>query len=246
MSSARPPPKLRDLAANPESRRRFNVELFNSLAPTYDRQNRLISFGGDPRWKDRLVSMLPAGPNLDAVDLACGTGDLTLRLAARYPGGTITGVDLTPAMLDLARRRDPTGRIRWVCADMCRTGLPDRCADVVTGAWALRLGDSVAAGLAETARLLRPAGMAAFIDFAQPDSAAARAILQVLLRIWGGVASFLICGHARAHPWIAETLRHVPPRSRMVRLFEETGFREVRRSSVFFGVVDLWIARRQP
>ncbi len=246
LSLARPPPKLRELAAHPESRRRFNIELFNSLAPAYDRQNRLISFGGDARWKDRLVSMLPAAPNLDAVDLACGTGDVTLRLAARYPDGAITGVDLSAAMLDLARRRDPTGRIRWRCADMCRTGLPDRCADVVTGAWALRLGDSVAAGLAEAARLLRAGGVAAFLDFAQPDSAVARAILQVLLRIWGGAASLLVCGHVRAHPWIAETLRHVPPRSRMARLLENAGFHDLRRCSAFFGVVDLWRVRRRP
>ncbi len=235
---------LRQLAADPVARRQFNLELFAALAPVYDRQNHWISLGGDPRWKDRLVAMLPCASSLDAVDLACGTGDLALRLAARYPNGSITGVDLSPAMLDIARRRDPSGRIRWICADMCRTGLPDRCADVVTAGWALRLGDSVKAGLEETARLLRPGGVAAFLDFAQPDHPVTRALLHGLLRVWSGAASWLICGHFRAHPWIVETLRHVPPRSTMARLLAANGFDDIRRRSAMLGAVDFWIARR--
>ncbi|MCX7817997.1 MAG: class I SAM-dependent methyltransferase [Kiritimatiellae bacterium] len=237
---------LRVIAADPAARRRFNRLLFDMLAPRYDRQNRWISFGRDPHWKHRLIASLPTAPNLDAVDLACGTGDLTRRLASRYPSGTVTGVDLSPAMLDLARRSDRSGRIRWICADMSRTGLPDRCADVVTGAWALRLAESVEAGLRESARLLRPGGTAAFLDFARPDSALGNALLFTLLGVWSLLASILICGHTRAHTWIPVTLRDVPPRRELHRCFQRCGFAEIRRVSAFFGAVDLWTARRCP
>lgn len=238
------PPKLRELASNGDTRSQFNLELFTALAPVYDWQNQLFSFGRERHWKDDLIRLLPDRPSLDAVDLACGTGDLTRRLASRYPNGSIIGVDLCPAMLEQARQRDPENRIRWVCADMTQTGLPDRCADVITGAWALRLSDSIERALQEVVRLLRPGGVAAFLDFAQPDSKPARTLLAVLLRIWCSAVSLLICGHLRAHLWVVETLRHVPPRSSMLYLFEQTGFRDIQRRSAFFGAVDLWTARR--
>ena len=82
----------------------LNQALFTEVAPRYDFITRALSLGRDASWKRRLVAGLPDRRFAFCVDLACGTGDLTRLLAARFPDGRVCGMDLTPAMLDLARR----------------------------------------------------------------------------------------------------------------------------------------------
>ncbi len=236
---------MHELAADPVGRRAANRQIFDALAPDYDRINRLLSFGRDGAWKDAMVRTLPAADRPLCVDLACGTGDVALRLARRFPAGRVVGVDLSGPMLGIARRRDTTGRIEWRRADLAATGLPDAFADIVTGAYALRLADRLEAGLAEAARLLRPGGAAAFLDFASPDAFLARRTLIGLLEMWTAAASRLFGGPPGAHRWIPATLRHVPPRSVFARMLFEVGFEDVRRRGFFFGAMDLWTARRR-
>ena len=96
---------MRASAADAGRRRAFNRALFTRLAPDYDRLNPWISFGRDASWKRAMIGRLPDPAAPVCVDLACGTGDLTMLLAARYPAGRVVGVDLTEAMLEQARRR---------------------------------------------------------------------------------------------------------------------------------------------
>ncbi len=235
---------MRSSAADAGRRRAFNRALFTRLAPDYDRLNPWISFGRDAGWKRAMIGRLPDLAAPVCVDLACGTGDLTMLLAARYPAGGVTGVDLTEAMLEQARRRPGADRIEFRCADLASTGLPEASADIVTGAYALRLGPGVGAGLAEVARILRPGGTASFLDFGRPDSAAAYAFLLMLLRIWGALTGLFFHRSLRVYTYIAETLQHYPARRGMREGFLAAGFRDPVRRSYFFGVVDIWTATR--
>lgn len=235
---------MRASAADAGRRRAFNRALFTRLAPDYDRLNPWISFGRDATWKRAMIRRLPDLASPVCVDLACGTGDLALLLAERYPAGRVVGIDLTEAMLDEARRRPGADRIEFRCADLASTGLPDASANIVTGAYALRLGPGVAAGLAEVARILRPGGTASFLDFGRPDSPAATAFLLALLRIWGVVTGLFFHRSLRVYTYIAETLRHYPSRRGMRERFMAAGFRDPVRRSCFFGVVDIWTAVR--
>ena len=235
---------MRASAADGGRRQAFNRALFTRLAPDYDRLNPWISFGRDATWKRAMIRRLPDRPAPVCVDLACGTGDLALLLAARYPAGRIIGIDLTEAMLAEARRRGGADRVEFRCADLASTGLPAASADIVTGAYALRLGPGVGAGLAEAARILRPGGIASFLDFGWPDSPAAQSLLLALLRAWGAVTGWWFHRSLRVYTYIAETLQHVPTRRGMREHFLAAGFRDPVRPSRFIGVVDLWTATR--
>ena len=97
--------------ADPGRKRELNVDLFRVVAPRYDAVTRVLSFGRDRRWKARMVESLPPVKAPRCLDLACGTGDLSFLLAARYPDGQIVGLDLTEAIKteryeDAARARD--------------------------------------------------------------------------------------------------------------------------------------------
>lgn len=151
-------------------------DLFERIAPDYDRLNDLLSLGLHRLWKRQAVAWLQPQPGQRLLDLCCGTGDLALLLAARVrPGGLVLGLDAAAAPLRLARRRaaaQPWLPLEFRQADALATGLADAWADGAVMAYGLRNLADPAAGLAELRRLLRTGGRAAVLDFnrpAQPD-----------------------------------------------------------------------------
>jgi demethylmenaquinone methyltransferase/2-methoxy-6-polyprenyl-1,4-benzoquinol methylase len=148
-------------------------ELFESIAPAYDRLNDLLSLGLHRLWKRQAVAWLRPRPGQRLLDLCCGTGDLALVMAqAVRPGGLVVGLDAAAAPLERARhrgRRQPWLPLEWRLGDALATGLPDGWADGAVMAYGLRnLGDP-GAGLRELRRVLRPGGRAAVLDFNRPD-----------------------------------------------------------------------------
>src|SRR5262245_26266311 len=103
-------PELARAFDAPDVKRRYNRRMFGTIAPRYDLITRLLSFGGDQRWKTRAIEMAQIQPGQRVLDLACGTGDLAMLAAAK--GATVVGLDLTMPMIDLARKRTATGSTR--------------------------------------------------------------------------------------------------------------------------------------
>jgi demethylmenaquinone methyltransferase/2-methoxy-6-polyprenyl-1,4-benzoquinol methylase len=120
--------KLDQALARPDTKREYNQRLFATIAARYDLITRLLSFGRDQSWKQRVVELAGVGPNDHVLDLACGTGDLAARSAAL--GARVVGLDLTPRMLTLAQQRRPNSQL--VAADMCRLPIADGQFSVVT------------------------------------------------------------------------------------------------------------------
>ncbi len=222
--------------SDPEGKRALNEELFTTIAARYDRINRIMSFGRDSVWKDRLVAGLP---NIEAprcLDLACGTGDITFRLARRYPEGSIVGLDLTEAMTDLARQRNSADNIEFVTADMCETDFADEEFDIVTGGYAIRNAPDLDKALAEIHRVMKPGATAVFLDFSKPASPAVQTIEFVMLKLWAGFWGWAFYRKAGLYTYIAESLRQFPDTVRLRHILGEHGFTDIR-SRKHFGIL---------
>ena len=241
MSNAQP---IRTAIGTPDGKRRHNADLFTRVADEYDLATRVMSLGRDQAWKRRLVGMLPASGAARCVDLACGTGDLTGALARRYPSGEVVGLDLTPAMIGVARRRCPGERVRFVAADMCRTGLPDAWADVVTGGYALRNAPVLDEALAEVRRVLRPGGTAAFLDFCKSPARWRQALQLPLLKAWGGFWGLVLHGGPE-HTYIAESLRQFPDRTALRARLESHGLSLTASRNCLGGLLEILVVVRR-
>lgn len=228
----------------PGAKRTFNRALFTVVAPRYDFVTRALSFGRDAAWKRRLVAGLPDLAAPRCLDLACGTGDLTRAVAARYPRGAITGLDLTPAMLDLAQRADNDGRVRYVEGSMEHLPFDDASLDIVTGGYALRNAPDLTRAIDEVHRVLAPGGAAAFLDFSRPESAVGSAITVGLLKAWGALWGVLLHRDADVYGYIAESLRLYPHRAGLRAMLLARGFR-IRGSRRHMGGIleSLWIEK---
>jgi demethylmenaquinone methyltransferase/2-methoxy-6-polyprenyl-1,4-benzoquinol methylase len=235
---------IRTAIQTPDAKRCYNERLFTRVATEYDRATRAMSLGRDRHWKRRLVRLLPALPAPNCVDLACGTGDVTGELGSRFPEGQVVGIDLTPAMIEVARDRSQWGNVSYQVADMCQTPLPDGWADLVTGSYALRNAPVLDEALREVRRILRPGGHAAFLDFVKSPVAWRRALQLPLLKCWGGFWGILIHGGPE-HAYIAESLRQFPDRQVLRTRLIRHGLEPVTSERCFGGMLEILVLVRR-
>jgi demethylmenaquinone methyltransferase/2-methoxy-6-polyprenyl-1,4-benzoquinol methylase len=146
--------------------RKRALELFAPLGPTYDRYARLLSLGQDPRWRRFLVSRIEAGPGDEVLDVATGTGAVAGELL-RQKSCAVVGVDQSPEMLAVAREHLPE-TVRLVEASAEDLPFDDASFSALTVTYLLRYVDDPGATLAELARVVRPGGSVASLEFAVP------------------------------------------------------------------------------
>jgi demethylmenaquinone methyltransferase/2-methoxy-6-polyprenyl-1,4-benzoquinol methylase len=148
--------------------------LFAGIAGDYDRWAQVLSFGQDARWHRRMIDGLGVGPGDVVVDVATGTGAVAIDIARRY-GCRVVGVDQSPEMLATGRRRVSAagvdGLVDLVEGRAEELPLADGSAAALTHTYLLRYVDDPAATLRELARVLRPGGRMASLEFGVPAGA---------------------------------------------------------------------------
>jgi demethylmenaquinone methyltransferase/2-methoxy-6-polyprenyl-1,4-benzoquinol methylase len=156
-------------------RKRHALGLFAGLPRRYDALGAVLSFGQDPRWRRAMVARIAAEPGDRVLDVATGTG-LVARELVRCYGCNVVGLDQSAQMLAGARRRaesDPAlaGRLELVQGEAERLPFDDASFDHLTFTYLLRYVDDPAATLRELARVVRPGGRIASLEFNRPAGA---------------------------------------------------------------------------
>jgi demethylmenaquinone methyltransferase/2-methoxy-6-polyprenyl-1,4-benzoquinol methylase len=226
-------------------------ELFASLGPTYDRWSRLLSLGQDPRWRRFLVSRIDAGPRDEVLDVATGTAAVAIELA-RSTGCHVVGLDQSPEMLAAGRERvDAAGlgdRIRLVEASADQLPFAAGSFDGLTFTYLLRYVDDPAATLRELARVVRPGGTMAALEFGLPRGIW-RPLWELYVRVALPVAGRLISpGWHEVGAFLGPSIREFHarlPLRRQLELWRSAGLEDVqaRRLSLGGGYV-VWGNRR--
>jgi demethylmenaquinone methyltransferase / 2-methoxy-6-polyprenyl-1,4-benzoquinol methylase len=222
-------------------RRQHAQGLFAPLGPTYDRYAALLSFGQDPRWRRFLVARTQAGPGDTVLDVATGTGAVAAALIRRT-GCSVVGLDQSAGMLAEARRRLPAD-VELVEGDADHLPFPDGSFAALTFTYLMRYVDDPGATLGELARVVRPGGTIAGLEFGVPPNPVARALWRFYVGVglplagrlispgWGAVGDFL--GPSIEQFW--ERL----PLDQLLDLWRSAGIDDVRyrRLSLGGGIV---------
>jgi demethylmenaquinone methyltransferase/2-methoxy-6-polyprenyl-1,4-benzoquinol methylase len=239
--------------ADPSPLKREALALFDGLPRHYDAIAALFSFGQDPRWRSAMVAALAAGPDERVLDVACGTG-MVAEALVRRGAGSVVALDQSEAMLSGLRRRrerEPllAERITVVSGEAESLPFADGEFDALTFTYLLRYVDDPAATMRELARVVRPGGRIASLEFGVPPWLPARLAWHLYCRVglpllgrlvsrdWYRVGRFLgpsIAGFYARHPL-----------EQVIELWRAAGIEQVhaRRMSLGGGVV-MWGVRR--
>jgi demethylmenaquinone methyltransferase/2-methoxy-6-polyprenyl-1,4-benzoquinol methylase len=216
--------------------------MFATIAERYDFITVALSYGRDRRWKQRVAELASVRAGETAVDLACGTGDIGLLMVDR--GARVLGLDLTHAMLVLARRKDTADRLRLIQADMTHLPLADAAADVVTAGYGLRNVPTLDAALQEICRVLRPGGRFVALDFNRPANRIVRALYLGYLTVVGSAFGWILHGDADTYRYIAASIRHYPGAEAVVGRLRASGFAEAQWEPVLGGLMAIHRGRK--
>ena len=235
---------LRQTISTPAGKAPYVRRLFTTIAPRYDLITRLLSYGQDRRWKRRLIGMAAPLEGRHLLDAACGTGDLAW--AAADTGAHVTGLDLTHAMIVLARRRVSArgAAPRFLVGDMLALPFPDASFDVVTTGYGLRNVPDLDRVLAEAHRVLRPGGRLLSLDFNRPASRVVRGAYHVYLTAVGSVVGALLHGDPDTYRYIPESIRTYPGAPAVVERMRAAGFASAHWHPVLGGLMAIHDARR--
>lgn len=237
--------KIKDYIHTPLRKREYNEQHFSEAASRYDFATRAMSLGRDAAWKRQLVDALPQLKAPVCVDLACGTGDITLLLSWKYPAGRIIGIDLTEPMLELARKRCNSAHIEFVRKDMAATDLPKESADIVTGSYAIRNAAELSQAFKEIHRILKPGGFVALLDFSKPPVLWFQRLQYLILKYWCGLWGLLLHGNPEVHSYISASLRTFPDRVQLRTLISDNGFSINHSRQFYFGTLELLVMQKQ-
>lgn len=223
-------------------RRRHAQQLFAPLGPTYDRYAHLLSLGQDPRWRAFLVSRLDVDAGDRVLDVATGTGAVAIQLL-RTHGCGVVGVDQSAEMLAAARvriaRADLSGRIELVEGHADELPFEDGTFDGLTFTYLLRYVDDPARTLRELARVVRPSGTIAGLEFGIPRRALWRALWELYVRIGLPVAGRAISpGWREVGGFLGDSIKGFYARypvERLLGFWREAGIEDVRMSRLSLG-----------
>ena len=215
--------------------------MFAEIAPRYDLLNHALSLNIDKRWR-RLVIKEVADrlrrPGAVALDLCCGTAELSLELGALAP---TFGVDFCHPMLELGIKkvRQAELPIELIEGDALRVPFADSIFDVVTVAFGLRNVDGTKAGLREIYRLLKPGGRCVVLEFSRPQLPIFRSLFhfyfrRILPRIGNAVS-----GSSFAYQYLPDSVQSFPDQKELAALMQAVGFSGVRYYNLFGGVASL-------
>jgi demethylmenaquinone methyltransferase/2-methoxy-6-polyprenyl-1,4-benzoquinol methylase len=219
--------------------------MFDRVAARYDLLNSLMSAGLHHRWRERAADQAALGPGDSALDVCCGTGDLTLELASRLaPGGSVVGCDFSEPMLDLAREkaeaRNAVG-VRFEWADALSLPYDAGRFDAVTVGFGVRNFADRDRGLREMARVLRPGGRLVVLEFTRPS----RPPFSTFYSLWfDRIAPILgrISDDPEAYAYLAESVRSFPgPRGLAEKMDRAAGLEAIRYTILAGGIVTIHI-----
>lgn len=221
-------------------------EMFDGIAPSYDRLNHMMSLNVDRIWRRRALKEIVDGTAQQILDVACGTGDSTIMIAkAAADGSKVIGGDISEGMMalvmDKARKAGVEDRVSLLVADGENLPFEAETFHRVTCAFGIRNFEHKEKGLLEFHRVLKPGGKAVILELSVPQNRVLRWFYDLyfmhLLPWLGG----LVSGDKAAYKYLPASVHAFPAPAVFCGMMEEAGFRNVRHKAFSFGLCRMYV-----
>lgn len=224
-------------------------QMFDGIAPSYDRLNHIMSLGVDRCWRRKAVREIVDGSAQQILDIACGTGDLTIDIArAAGAGSLVTGSDISEGMMSFvmskAAHEGVSERIRLKVADGTQLPFPEGSFHRVTCAFGIRNFEDKEAGLREFHRVLKPGGKLVILELSVPSSRVLRWLYDLyfmhIMPLIGGIIS----GDKAAYKYLPASVHAFPAPETFTAMIQKAGFSGAHFRTLSLGLCRMYVAEK--
>ena len=223
-------------------------EMFNDIAPTYDKLNHILSLDIDRLWRRNVVRILRRKGVKQVLDMATGTGDLAIAIARNIEGSQIFAADFSREMLAVAHKKvEALGLSEQISLHECdaeNISLPDDAVDVATVAFGVRNFERQQKALTEIKRTIKPGGHLVVLEFSNPKCAFVRFIYRLYSHYILPAIGKVISKHNSAYKYLPESIDQFPAPETFIEMLREVGFDDIERHSQSFGIAQIYVAHK--
>ena len=221
--------------------------MFNRIAPTYDKLNRIISLGLDNSWRQRAIELLAPFQPKELLDIATGTGDLAIDLVRTIPSiKSIIGADISAEMMrygqEKVRNLGMEEIISFQQEDCTNLSFPDKSFDAVTIAFGIRNFEDIPQSAKELYRVLRPGKPVVILELTEPKNKILKLGYDFYTSKFIPWVGRKISDDDNAYDYLPKSIAAAPQREAMLQIFKEVGFTETYYKSLFPGTCTIYVA----
>lgn len=224
-------------------------EMFNDIAPTYDRLNHILSLDIDRLWRKNVVRILRRKGAKQVLDMATGTGDLAIAIARNIEGSTIFAADFSKEMLAVAKRKvEHLGLAERISLHECNAEdipLSEGAVDVATVAFGVRNFEHQQKALTEIKRTIKSGGYLVVLEFSNPKCAFVRFIYRLYSHYLLPAIGKIVSKHNSAYTYLPESIDLFPAPETFIEMLREVGFSNIERHSQSLGIAQIYVAQKE-
>ena len=223
-------------------------QMFDNIAPTYDKLNHRLSWDIDKRWRRKAIRQLAPFAPKTMLDIATGTGDFAILAARMLQPDRIVGADISEGMMEIGRQKVKAAGLDQTVAfekeDCTRLSYPDASFDAVTAAFGIRNFADLDQGLREMGRVLREGGHLSIVELTSPVSFPMKQLFHIYAHTILPVYGRLVSRDQSAYSYLTRTIEAFPQGEQMVEILRGAGFREASFRRLTFGICTMYFATK--
>lgn len=234
---------------NDKDSKRVQVEqMFDNIAPSYDRLNHILSLGIDKGWRRKAIRSLVAYRPQSMLDIATGTGDFAIQSYKMLQPAELIGTDISEGMMEVGRKKVKQlgweERIHFSQEDATALSFPDNRFDAITVAFGIRNFEDLDKGLSEMCRVLKPGGHLAILELTVPESFPMKQLYGIYSRAIIPTVGKLLSKDQSAYSYLPQSIKAFPQGETMQKVLQKAGFSDVKFERLTMGICTLYTATK--
>jgi len=230
------------------SKKQQIANMFDTIAGEYDNLNRVISFGIDIKWRNRVVQIVRDQKPSNILDIATGTGDLAINLM-KSGADKIVGLDISKGMLDIGRKKIKSKKlsefIQMVIGDSENLPFDDNSFDAITVAFGVRNFENLEKGLSEILRVLKPKGILVILETSVPKKIPFKQVYFVYTKLLLPLIGILFSKDKKAYRYLSNSAAKFPCGDAFNNILSKIGFININNTPQTFGVATIYKATKK-